>query len=447
MIGSVMGSGLTPARAAAIATAGAYLDIDALRESAAGVLPAPMAFARSQAADASATALAADGVTVNYFAADVPRFNGVSRRLLQGVQSTNLHTNPLGVGGTPGVIGSGGVAPTAWGVPSITAGVTVEYIGNGVTDGVAWTEWHCYGTTTANWQALWVLQQSTAIAAAVGQTFAVSLWAQLVAGSWPTGVASLGLAEHDGGTFLGARMGASFLPTLGQWLRRQEVLTVVPAATNNVRPRFSNNFLLPPGTDVNFRIRIGGLDTKLGSFVSSPVLPVAGGSGPVARGDDVFTVPLASLGLPPSRACTFLYRGLIEGLTGAPQTIYGMDDDSNNNRYSLRVSATGIPQIVRARGGAEVVVDIGTVPVTPGTLFTCGMTVAGAGNASAAFHGFNGNVPASVTGGPTAGLVTGRVGRNFGGTFTMAGEHDDWRWVAAVPGSVLPSVVAAYAGA
>ena len=80
---------------------GVLLDFNAARAAVSGTLPAPLIFTRAQASGARATAIGADDATWSEFAADVPRFSGSARRLVQEGQRTNLLANtrtPAGAG-------------------------------------------------------------------------------------------------------------------------------------------------------------------------------------------------------------------------------------------------------------------------------------------------------------------------------------------------------------
>ncbi len=79
-----------------------------------GQLNAPLVLTRAQATGVRSTAINADAVTRNEFAADIARFNGVARRLLVEGQRTNGIRNPRAEGSTAGILGAGGVMPTNW---------------------------------------------------------------------------------------------------------------------------------------------------------------------------------------------------------------------------------------------------------------------------------------------------------------------------------------------
>jgi hypothetical protein len=59
---------------------------------------------------------------------------------------TNYSTNPRGEGGTPGVIGAGGVLPTGWTV-IVPAGVTCQYIGPAIEDGIPAHDLRFFGSS------------------------------------------------------------------------------------------------------------------------------------------------------------------------------------------------------------------------------------------------------------------------------------------------------------
>ncbi len=101
-------------------------------------------FSRSQVSSFS-TATNATGSLVEY-AADVPRFNGSSTRLLIEGQRTNSLRNPRLEGG---VAGSPGTYPTNVSRPTTLRGCTQTLIFPGATSGHTPMDWALSGTATS----------------------------------------------------------------------------------------------------------------------------------------------------------------------------------------------------------------------------------------------------------------------------------------------------------
>jgi hypothetical protein len=116
-----------------------------------GAMLAPMTITRSQAGGIQSSALAADGVSLDFYAANTPRFNGVSRRLLIEGTRTNLFLNSE-VGATQDVtVTAVANTLTFWGTGTITlsgASTAGPLVGTGVNDRVSLTFTPSAGTLT-----------------------------------------------------------------------------------------------------------------------------------------------------------------------------------------------------------------------------------------------------------------------------------------------------------
>lgn len=119
------------------------------------------------------------------------------------------------------------------------------------------------------------------------------------------------------------------------------------------------------------------------------------------------SLTLASLGVPESGRGTYIFKGTLDATaTGTPQTFFQIDSGATTNRYMCRAASGSVAtQAVRTTAGAAATVSSGNV--TAATLFAYGLSVDGAGGALATL---NGGTVATVTGGPTSGLTTLRIG-------------------------------------
>jgi hypothetical protein len=142
---------------------------------------------------------------------------------------------------------------------------------------------------------------------------------------------------------------------------------------------------------------------------------------------------LASLGIADSGLGTYIVRGTITVTgTGTAQQIIGIDSNATANAYFLRQNATGNGgAVVRTTSSASSATTTGTFVV--GEEFRFGMAVDGVGGAIASF---NGNATFSVSGGPTAGLLSLRVGQNAIAALTFSGTIAR---VRVLPGIALAS--------
>lgn len=367
---------------------------------------------RTQASDMSAVALGADGVTWTQYAADAARYNGTAQRLLIEGARTNSVTNPRGEGA------SGATLPTGWTL-SATRGLTHTWT-RATRGGVEGVDWRMVGTpdSTSAFDLSFEAGQTTT----TGISAALSLFYQLVAGTLPFGVLELrNAAESTSGA-------TDFVPDAT--LRRVENVTVAAGTAYRCRLTVSYASTVTP---VDCTVFLGWPQREMSAtFASSAMLPVAGTPGASTRSADLVTVTLASLGLPDSGAGTYLWSGVIgqSAPSGINQTIMQIDSGSGTNRFVL-VNGAGGSTILPARttgGSFSAGSPAGTM--TAGTVFRVGATV-DAGRLAASV---NGAAPQAVTGGPTSGLTTLRLGGDSSGASSMFGETVALRTLSRVVG-------------
>jgi hypothetical protein len=159
---------------------------------------------------------------------------------------------------------------------------------------------------------------------------------------------------------------------------------------------------------------------ELGAFASTPILPPVGAPGASTRGADLITAPLSSRGIPASGACTVLMTAMIpqNAPAGMSQMLMQIDSGGDGNRFGIR-NAAGGANVVGFRSTASVLADSTAAVMTAGTPFRCGLSIDGAGRAA---FSFNGGAAVAVTGGPTSGLTTLRLGNAAAGVTALFGE-------------------------
>lgn len=380
-----------------------------------------LASIRSQLTGVESAVVGSDGTTLQLFGADALRFEGASRWLLIEGQRTNAHANMRLEGATLGVLGSGGVVPTSLAAPSTAAGVTVEVYAVGTTDNINWVEFAFSGTTTATWGPVFVLQNNANATASLGQTWTASLWFRVTSGTWPTPNIYIGITEYAGASQVATQNSGTFISSASSWSRRTMTATTAQATVNNVRARLWGNANVASGVAVNFRIRIGWPQLELGPFASTPILPPVGSPAASTRGADLISATLASLGIGANGACTVLWSGMMPQAApaSASQAIAEISDGTSNNRYIVNNGAGGAGvNITRINGGASSASsNAGTY--TAGTPFAIGAAIDAAGRAALTF---NGGAIQAVTGGPTSGLTTLRLGNTVVGASPLFGE-------------------------
>ena len=392
----------------------------------------PAVLARAQVST-RATALSADGVAWAEFLADVPRFNGTARRLLVGGQRTNSIRNSRCEGVAAG---SPGTLPTHWSA-SMPGGVTRNVIGSGTENGISYVEveWVFTGTVTIqlNLDAL-------AVPATAGLPLTLGAFVRALTFTAPGTVGLLIEGRNVGGNQLDSHS-VFFTPTnaaLGGQRYSSVRVQVANVTQATVALRLDAT---GPGT---MRLRIGWPQAEIGAFASSPILPAVGAPAASTRGADMVSATLAGLGIAPGGACTVLWAGMIpqNAPSGADQMLMQIDNGTDTNRFRIRNLAGGATLVAgRVTGGtAADATSLGSM--IAGTAFRAGITIDGAGRIAACM---NGGAVQAVTGGPTSGLTTFRVGGNAGGTAPFFGEVAGLSVLPfTLPDTALPAAVLAF---
>jgi len=372
-----------------------------------GLLALPLALSRAQVSTSS-TALGADGVTWGEFGADVPRFNGVARRLLIEGQRTNSVRNPRMEGA---VAGSPGTMPTHM----AAANAGREIVGTGVESGIPFIDVRYTGSPAdyfdMNFDTANVVYNSP-------DTATGSVYLRLMGGSF-TNISAPSFGIY--GVLFGfvdnpvtSIAGLTNAPLITQ--RFTATQSFVGTITQ-LSPRLS---FIGDGGAIDFTIRIGGIQVEaVGAFASSLILPPVSAPAASTRGADLLSATLASLGISANGASTVLWSGMIPHEAGAlSMDLIDVDDGTASNRLVLYVSAgTKKVRVLRALAGSTSVGILGSY--VPGTPFRAGISLDGAGRLAGSFDG---GTVAAVTGGPIAGLTTLRIANNATSTAPLSGE-------------------------
>lgn len=376
-------------------------------------------FSRAQAAGAISTSFAADGVALQEYGANVPRFNGTARRMLFGGQRTNGIRNPRAEGAVVGVIGAGGALPTNWTIVGTTTGLSFNVLGVFVESGISVLRLGVSGTSGATVDFSIRSETTTSVVAAPSQSWAQADFIRLAAGSM-TGWTSV-RQRIDGRTSGGAVvapnqfLGSTFTP--GATLTRYMNAGTFNSDATLARVQSNIVFNAPNATALDATFDIGLPTLEQASFASTPILPPIGTPGASTRGQDNFTSNFATLF--PTGVGTVLASFMLpqSAPSGADQMLFEINDGTANNCIRLRNVAGGNTLLAgRVIGGANV--DATTIgSMTPGTLFRVGLTFDG----TTLVANFNGGTNQTVAGLPP-GLVTLRTGNNAAGTAPTFGE-------------------------
>jgi hypothetical protein len=373
-------------------------------------IAAPLNFERAQAAGVRSTAFDLSG-SLTFFGADAPRFNGVAQGLSIERQTTNNIRNPNLEGA---VAGTPGTAPTNYLISQAGfSSLSAEVVAVGVENNMNYFDVRWYGTTNAAGRlALFLENAGLIIPASIGQTFTHSIYAKIIAGTYPTTDSVFGVQENTAG------VGTNAIPLLaaappGNPSDRLSACrlvsvphTVSTAPTNAIRPSWRSGTI---GSEVavDVTIRFAAPQTELGATATSPVLPPVGTTAAATRGADIVGAALSQLGISGNGAGTVLWTGMVPIFEPAGlHTLACLDDASINNRVTMRINQTsGQLEVMRALNGTAVTANVGAV--TAGIRFKAGMSLDGAGRVAASL---NGGAIATVTGGPASGLTRFRLG-------------------------------------
>jgi hypothetical protein len=345
-----------------------------------------------------------------FFAADAPRFNDAAQGLSIERQTTNNIRNPNlegAVAGTPGTTPTNTLMSAAG-----MTGISTEVVGFGSENGFSYVDLRWFGLSPTGGRLAFWMEQSLQIAATIGQTFSHSLYAKVVAGTYPTVGSIFAIVEQDadGGTIglplLAASAGPRSAGTPISQCRITAAGSVVASGTAFIRPTWRSEFVAS-NTSIDVTIRFAAPQTELGATATSPVLPPVGTIAAATRGADIVGAALLQLGIGGNGASTVLWTGLVPVFQPAGlHTLACLDDASTNNRVTMRINQTsGQLEVMRALNGTAVTANVGAV--TAGIRFKAGMSLDGAGRVAASL---NGGAIATVTGGPASGLTRFRLG-------------------------------------
>jgi hypothetical protein len=296
--------------------------------------------------------------------------NNVLRRSYEGgrfcflAEETRTNSLPRNdfSGGTAGVIGSGGVAPTGMTVVNSLGSGAVTTLAFGTEFGVPYMEVRFQGTSTASAQAGTVTFNAiSSVAAAQGQTWVPSCFARVVGGSFPSGgsnVFRFGYIERNGATSLSETVSivASPTATFARFVAAPRTLT--EATTNNLQTYLQMRVDDAVAVDVTIRYYLPQLE--LGAIATSPIITTGS---PVTRQADQIALNAGLLsqlyGGGPISVLTEFEAEYVTGGAAFPR-IWQMDAGSGDNRIALLVNEPANATSFDVRANASGSVDQST---------------------------------------------------------------------------------------
>ncbi|MDW7555367.1 hypothetical protein D9623_33555 (plasmid) [Azospirillum brasilense] len=323
------------------------------------------------------------------------------RGLLAEPTRTNSIRNPRCEGV---VAGSPGTLPTNWSSTASAGpvnGITRTVVGSGTEDGIPYVDVRFSGTPTSGNQYVDVTLETSSPTAAAGQSWAVSAFLRVIAGS-VSGLSPQIIAYGSPGFSDNGSVSASAVT--GSPLRQQRFLlakTFSDAGVTGISPRVALTF--PSGTAGDVTLRIGLPQCELGARASSPILPPVSAPAASTRNADWPTFALSTLPSWNSSEWTLVVEHEIIGLLPS-QVVAGIGSTFGASVYLSYGSATplgwgagygtgvsfpttsasvGVHRNVIAMGGTTALIsaDGGTTATVTGIAPPTGATMIGIGNA------------------------------------------------------------------
>ena len=292
-------------------------------------------------------------------------------RMPPGRLVTNLTTNPRALGATPGIVGSGGVAPTGWFGFNAGAGMQCEIIGTTVEQGVPLLLVRFFGTPTINNARLAFDPQ---VALNNGDVYSGSVYARRVAGNPDTASLRMNMPDESGANIV-------WSASLTRYMREGKVVSSTPG-----RPEVRLSYVI--GNPYDFTLAIGGPQWEKYPTTGKLALPPAGTTGVSSTYDGPADTPILIEGQTTNQITNPIPVAANGGVGNAP-TNWGLSavDASVNALASVvyvgQVVINGmLCQLVRlTTGGSALTTGIvsrispGSVAATAAMGMTAGMSV------------------------------------------------------------------------
>lgn len=295
---------------------------------------------------------------------------------------TNSLRNPRAVGAAAGTPGS---APTNWAFGA-TGGLAWNVVGTGTEKGVPYVDVRFSGTATAGALGQVYFESATRVAAAMGQTWTLSVFRRLIAQAAGTITQhNLAITELNGALAAVAFSNPVVAMPTGAALPAQRASltrTLTNAATATIRPTMTLTFAAGA---VDVTLRIGCPQLEQGEFPTTPIMPAPNTTGERTRAADS-----GSVGLLAGAAATLYAETSVAGAAaGAVATgSISLSAGSAFNRLSIAGTGGGAAptQSYEAVVGNVQQFSFAGAPIAASTVVRGAVTLA-ANSASAAEQG------------------------------------------------------------
>lgn len=355
--------------------------------------------------------------------------------LAEGARTNSIRNNTM-VGA---VVGSPGTLPTNWLSTGSGNGLSREVVGFGAINGINYIDIRFSGTAVSAGTVQLSPDAVTGIAAAVGQTWAGSLFWQLIAGSFVnTNYGNLqlyGLASN--GAWLESSPGTPMYPNASSLNTQRPTLTYTLANVGSNFVSLTATFGYSAGAVIDFTIRIGLPQLELGAYATSAIKTTGAA---VTRAADLLTLPAAPWYS--ASGITILARGRIDRVTGDSLCLAEIGDGTYSSRIIHQISAsTGIDSVNAFAGGSNGQIVAASIPAAGAVRISA--HAVGPGSRAVSFNGAAVGTSAAPASVPLAtNLWLGRYGPDNTGSLNGHIQR-----LVVIPGRLTNAQVQALSGA
>jgi len=297
----------------------------------------------------AATAVNATSGTAYYG----PRFDYTPSTLAaQGLLIEEQRTNSIRNNTMQGAAaGTPGTAPTNWAISGLGT-LTQTVVGTGTANGINYIDVRFSGTTSTT-QLVIRFDSTGAIAAANGQSWAISAWLAVVGGS-TANTNNYTLANNlfdSGNVYIGEGPSITLAsPPTSTFTRYSGAGTISNASTASIRPYFY--FLFASGVAIDITLRIGLPQLEQGAFATS-VIPTT--TTALTRNADVASMTGTNFSgwFNATEGTVVAIGQMLSVSSAASRSIFDATDGSTNNRTSGRLLVSGGGDQATIRSGAS----------------------------------------------------------------------------------------------
>lgn len=317
--------------------------------------PGRIAFTRASAA---MTPTNSPGFTASV--ADMPRFSGARRLLVEGAR-TNMIRNPRFEGAA-----APATSPTHANLTATGGGLSIGILGTATEGGMPCLDLLLSGTATSTGVLIPTFENMAGIPAATGQTWTAGLHIRQVSGTAGRVSSRVEARPSDAGNVVLNGFQSGDAIAAASWARSTVTGQLTASGIAYVRLNWRLNYT--SGVTYNEVIRIAFPTLEMAPFASSPMLPPAGTLAAADRAADVpVWAPAGGFGT----QGTLVVGAMLPQIApfGASQGLWQIDDGTDQNRIQLRNTSAGsaITGVVDIGGSTLATLSAGNM--TPGIPF------------------------------------------------------------------------------